>query len=169
MIFCVESECEESFPFPAGETGSRVAVQVLQQEGCPYLCVVNLLLVNDATIRDMNREHRGVDAATDVLSFPSLSFARPGVFPAREELDNTAIDPETGNVWLGDIVISVERAFAQAEAYGHSVRREFAFLVAHSMLHLIGYDHMTEAESRDMEARTERALQALGITRDSDT
>lgn len=169
MIFCVETECEELLPFSAEDTGRLVAEQVLEQEGCPYDCLVNLLLTDDETIRALNKEHRGIDKATDVLSFPTLSFAHPAAFPGKEALDLSAIDFETGKVWLGDIVISAERAVRQAEAYGHGVRREFAFLVAHSVLHLLGYDHVTEEESAEMEAHTERALQALRITRDTDS
>lgn len=169
MTFCVETECSGTLPFAAGETGRLVAEEVLRQEECPYSCAVNLLLTDDKRIRALNREHRGIDRATDVLSFPALAFTKPAVFPERDALEVSAIDFETGDVWLGDIVVSVERAVAQAESYGHSVRREFAFLVAHSMLHLLGYDHMTEKESAEMEEHAERALHALGITRDAQT
>ena len=167
MIFCVETECEESLPFSAEEAGERVAAPVLAQEGCPFPCCVNVLLTNDAEIRVLNREHRGIDAPTDVLSFPFLPFEAPAAFMEPEASDPSATDPEAEAVLLGDIAISVERVFAQAAEYGHSVLREYAFLVAHSMLHLIGYDHETEEESAVMEARQEQALRALGITRDT--
>lgn len=169
MTFYVETECKETFPFSAQEAGARAAAQVLAQEGCPFPCDVNLLLTNDAEIRALNRQHRGIDEATDVLSFPALPFEAPAAFPGRDDPALSFADPDTGNVWLGDIVISVERALAQAEAYGHSPLREFSFLVVHSMLHLLGYDHMTEEEARVMEEHAERALNALQITRDGDT
>ena len=149
MIFCVETKSPLSFPFSAEETGRRVAEKVLEQEGCPYSCGVSLLLTDDAGIRELNRKHRFLDEATDVLSFPSISFAHPADYVPYAELDFSVRDPETDTVWLGDLVISVERTFAQAEAFGHTVLREYAFLVAHSMLHLLGYDHETSDEDEE--------------------
>ena len=169
MTFCVESEWENTLPFSTEETGRLVAKKVLEQENCPFPCVVNVLLTSDESVRELNKEHRGIDAATDVLSFPALSFEQPAGFPAPDMLEPGAKDPETGEVWLGDIVISMDRVLRQAEAFGHSVRREYAFLIAHSMLHLSGYDHVTEEESRVMEAHTEQVLAALHITRDTDS
>ena len=113
----------------------------------------------------MNRMFRQIDKSTDVLSFPMLEYETPGDFSAFEQ-QQEAFNPESGELMLGDIVISVARARAQAEEYGHSLKREFAFLVAHSMLHLLGYDHMTPEEAAVMEAKQEEVLQRLGITRD---
>ena len=111
---------------------------------------VSVTVVDDETIHGINKEYRNVDRPTDVISFPS-------------EEGEEIIAPPDG--FLGDLVISYPRAVAQAEEYGHSITREFCFLVAHSMLHLLGYDHMTPEEAAVMEAKQARALDELGITR----
>ena len=137
---------------------------VLDCEECPYEAEVNLLLTDDEAIHEMNREYRHIDRATDVLSFPMLEYETPGDLSGIEESAN-AFDPETGELMLGDIVISKDRVIAQAEEYGHSVRREYAFLIAHSMLHLLGYDHMEEEERRLMEDRQRKIMEKAGILR----
>jgi len=122
---------------------------------------VSVTFTDDATIHEYNREYREIDRATDVLSFPACQFESGKV-----EVRGENIDPETGLLFLGDIMISLERANAQAAEYGHSRLRETAFLMAHSLLHLLGYDHMTDAEAKRMESLAESALEKLGITRD---
>ena len=112
-------------------------------------------------------ELRGIDQTTDVLSFPMAEYVRPADFDFLEE--DEAMDcfnPETGELLLGDIVLSVEKIKEQAEAYGHSLKRELAFLTAHSMLHLMGYDHMEQEERRIMEERQQLLMEALDIPRD---
>ena len=139
---------------------------VLDDLQCPYEAEVNLLLTDDEMIREMNKEHRQIDRSTDVLSFPMLPFSRAeGIGMEQLEELNDCFHPETGELMLGDIVISNEHVLKQAEAYGHSVTREFAFLIAHSMLHLFGYDHMEEAERLEMEAKQREILDNLNITR----
>lgn len=145
---------------------AQVAERVLDLEKCPYECEIALTLVNNEEIRELNREHRGFDRATDVLSFPMASFSAPACYDDLEDSPDN-FNPETGELMLGDIVISLERAEEQAAQFGHSLRREFAFLTAHSMLHLLGYDHMTEEEEREMFRRQEEVLDSLGITRDN--
>lgn len=167
MTLYLEEEAGGSFPFPAEETAELVCRAVLEREGCPYEVQLNLVLTDDAGIREMNRESRGIDRATDVLSFPNVDFEQPGVFDIDEDREADYFDPDTGELMLGDIMISVDRAREQAESYGHSLKREFAFLVAHSMLHLCGYDHMEEKEARVMERKQEEILAELGITRDN--
>ncbi len=135
--------------------------------GCPYECSVNMLLTDDAAIHSMNKEFRGIDRATDVLSFPMVDYKEPGNFDGLEEHTEEYFEPESGELLLGDIVISVERAKAQAAEYGHSVKREMAFLTAHSMLHLFGYDHMEDAERIEMERMQEEILAKLSIGRDN--
>ena len=100
----------------------------------------------------MNLEQRGIDRPTDVLSFPMIEYDAPGDFSVIDEETGDAFTPETGELMLGDIVISKEKVLSQAEEYGHSPKREYAFLIAHSMLHLFGYDHMEEEERAEMEA-----------------
>ncbi|WP_300845640.1 rRNA maturation RNase YbeY [uncultured Acetatifactor sp.] len=166
MNLYMENETEREFPFSTEDTARLVCEAVLEAEGCPYEAQVNVLLTDDRGIREMNREYRGIDRETDVLSFPNVDFEEEGVFDIGEDSEADYFDPETGELVLGDIMISVDRVYGQAEEYGHSVRREFAFLVAHSMLHLCGYDHMEEEERARMERRQEEILTGLGITRD---
>ena len=167
MNLYVENETDKDFGFDTEETVKLVAGKVLENEKCPFDKVaVNVLITDNEGIRGYNRDFRNIDKETDVLSFPNLEFETPGkyIIPDGAEADYT--DPETGDIVLGDIILSADRIFSQAEEYGHSVKREFSFLVAHSMLHLSGYDHMTEDEAQEMEIRPEKALLDLGITRD---
>ncbi|MBQ6364598.1 MAG: rRNA maturation RNase YbeY [Lachnospiraceae bacterium] len=147
-------------------TARQVVREVLRLEACPYDVQVGLTLTDDDEIRELNRTYREIDRATDVLSFPNLSLPQPSCFTAAQEDPAGAFDPETGELMLGDIVISKPHMEQQAADYGHSLKREFAFLVAHSTLHLCGYDHMTEEEARVMEQKQETALQNLGIRRE---
>lgn len=142
----------------------KVAEAVLDMEECPYESQVELLLTMNDEIHEMNQEFRGIDRATDVLSFPMIDYEEAGNF---EFLENATgyFDPETGELMLGNIVISKEKVVEQAQEYGHSVEREFAFLVAHSMLHLLGYDHIEEEERKIMEEKQRQVLDGLGITR----
>ncbi len=133
---------------------------VLAAEGVDFPCEVDVRVTGDGEIRELNREARQVDRATDVLSFPAFAL-RPGELPSPEDAD-----PGTGLVPLGDMMISLERVAAQAKEYGHSNRRELGYLVVHSALHLLGYDHMDEGEMKaQMRAREEAVLAELGITR----
>ena len=141
-----------------------IAEGVLDYENCPYESQVELLLTNNAEIQRINNEFRGIDRPTDVLSFPMIEYDSPADFSSVEE-DDSNFDLETGELILGNIVISKEKVIAQAEEYGHSVKREFAFLIAHSMLHLLGYDHMEDGERLVMEEKQRNILDNLGITR----
>lgn len=157
---------KEKFDFSAKVQAKKVIREVLLEEGCPYDVDVSFTLVEDEEIHEMNRDYRGIDRATDVLSFPNLDYETPSDFSAAEEDPMSCLDPETGHLILGDIVLNAKRVKEQAIEYGHSNLREFSFLIAHSTLHLCGYDHMTPEEASVMEAKQEAALQALGITRD---
>ena len=153
---------------PLESTAGKVAEAVLDRTGCPYEAQINLLLTDDEAIHDMNMRFRGIDRATDVLSFPMLSYPAPGDFSFLEDEENVdadCFDPESGELLLGDIVISTDHCRAQAVSYGHSVEREYAFLIAHSMLHLCGYDHMEEEEAAVMEEKQRAVLDRLNITR----
>ena len=166
MTFYVENETEVTFPFDVEEVVELVAEEVLDAEECPYETQVNVLLTDNEGIHEFNREHRGIDRETDVLSFPNVDFETEGDFDIDEEREADYFDPDSGELILGDIIISVDKVMEQAENYGHSTKREFAFLVAHSMLHLCGYDHMEEEEAKVMETKQEEILTALGITRE---
>lgn len=167
MTFYVENETEVSFPFDLETVVEEVAQAVLEGEKCPYEVQLNVLVTDNHGIREYNREHRGIDKETDVLSFPNLVFALQGVFEdINEEDEADYFDPETGELILGDIIISADKVKEQAQSYGHSLKREFAFLVAHSMYHLCGYDHVEETDAACMERKQEELLNMLGITRD---
>lgn len=166
MTFCVENETDVVFDFEPEKIVEQVATQVLDTEECPYEVQINVLITDNEGIHEYNKEYRGIDKETDVLSFPNVSFEKESDFSHVEDFQADYFDPDSGELILGDIIISVDRLKEQAENYGHSEKREFAFLVAHSMLHLCGYDHMVEDEAKRMEEKQENALQALGITRD---
>lgn len=166
MTFYVENETEVTFPFEVEELVEKIALSVLDTENCEYEAQVNVLLTDNAGIHEYNKEYRGIDRETDVLSFPNVDFEAAGVFDIAEEMEADYFDPDTGELILGDIIISVDKVKEQSESYGHSLKREFAFLVAHSMLHLCGYDHMEPEEAVVMEAKQEETLKALGITRE---
>lgn len=166
MTFSVENETEKKLSFSVDEVLSDVMESVLMAEGCPYEASVNLLLTDGAGIREYNDHFRKMDAETDVLSFPNLEFLKPGDFSGAESSPADCFDPDSGELLLGDIILNLERVETQAEEYGHSQKREFAFLLAHSLYHLCGYDHMEEGEARLMEEKQEAVLQSLGITRE---
>ena len=139
----------------------KVIRTALAAEGMELPCEVNVLLTDDAGIQAVNRDMRSVDRPTDVLSFPEFELT-PGEHP-----DAGAADMGTGLIPLGDMVISMDRAAAQAVEYGHSRQRELAYLVTHSVLHLLGYDHLDEGpQKQQMRAREEAILAELGITRE---
>ncbi|MEY8385861.1 rRNA maturation RNase YbeY [Oscillospiraceae bacterium 38-13] len=138
----------------------RAVRTALAAEGVDFPCEVDILVTSDAEIHALNREARQVDRPTDVLSFPSFDL-KPGELPGPEDAD-----PGTGLVPLGDMMISMERVAAQAKEYGHSNRRELAYLTVHSVLHLLGYDHVDEGPMKaQMRAREEAILEELGIRR----
>ena len=143
MTINFEKECEISFEFSEQEVAQIVIQKALDYEKCPYETEVNLLITDNDGIHEMNWEYRQIDRPTDVLSF----------------------HPDTGELMLGDIVISRDKVIEQADRYGHSQKREYAFLIAHSMLHLMGYDHMTEEEAKVMERKQTEILDDLGISR----
>lgn len=168
MTIFWEKETDGELDFDYEKAVEEVIARTAGQENCPYEFEVNLTLTDNEGIREMNREFRQLDMPTDVLSFPMVDYDRPGDFSHLEDREAavSCFHPETGELLLGDIVISLERAREQAKEYGHSLKREICFLVAHSMLHLFGYDHMEEGERREMELKQEQVLQSLGIVRD---
>ncbi len=157
---------EEMFSFDFQETAEAVVLKALDLEDCPYEAEVNILLTGSEEMQAIKRENRGIDRVTDVLSFPMNDFEEPGNFDHLEEDVPDAFDPDSGELLLGDIVLCIPKIREQAEAYGHSIRREYAFLIAHSVLHLVGYDHMTPDEERVMIEKQETVLSELGIKRE---
>ena len=137
----------------------RAISAALREEKVPDDCEVSVLLTDNEGIHELNRDYRGVDRPTDVLSFPANELS-PGEFDA----DLCERDPETGRVFLGDMAISLEKCEAQAEKFGHSFERELMYLTVHSTLHLLGYDHVDEAEmKRQMRGREDAIMSRLGI------
>ena len=154
MSFFIEKEVECNFNFDYEKVAEAVVNASLEHESFPYEAEVNLTLTDNNGIHAINKEYRQIDRPTDVLSFPMLSYENEDDF-----------NPDTGEVMLGDIIISGDKVKEQALEYGHSEKREFAFLITHSMLHLFGYDHMEPDEAAVMEEHQRKILDALGITR----
>ncbi len=167
MTFYVENEINAQFDFDIQETAESVMRTVLEVEKCPYEAQVNLLITDNEGINEFNRQYRNIDAPTDVLSFPMIDYEQEADFSIVEDEEAEYFDPESNELLLGDIIISEMKVKEQALSYGHSEKREFAFLIAHSMLHLCGYDHMNAEEARQMEMKQENVMNLLGITRDS--
>ena len=165
MTINIEYEAEKKLDIPYEDIIKRVVEDSLDYENCPYEAEVNVLITGNEDIRQINQEYRNIDSPTDVLSFPMVDYERPSDFERMEETEDDCFHPESGELLLGDIVISVDKVEEQAEKYGHSQTRELAFLVAHSMLHLCGYDHMEDEERLIMEKKQEEILSLGGYTR----
>lgn len=164
MIYNFESETEVKFDFDYIDVYKRICDTVMDYFSCPYDSEVSLLLVDNESIKEINKQTRNIDSATDVLSFPNVEYNTPGDL---SDLDETGdyFEPDTGELILGDIVLSQDRVFSQADEYGHSVLREYAFLITHSMLHLFGFDHMVDEERMVMEEKQKEIMSILGILR----
>ena len=168
MTTLVEKETDDEIGFDYEEILGKVIIKAIELEKCPYQCEVSVTFTDDNGIRELNRDFRNLDVPTDVLSFPMADYSPPADFSILGEDEAAAMyfNPESGELLLGDIIISLERAKEQAKEYGHSLKREVCFLTAHSMLHLMGYDHMADRDREVMESKQDEILNALGITRD---
>lgn len=166
MTSYVENETKIELPFDMKDILDKIMDAVMEMEKCPYETSVNLLLTDNEGIRYYNREYRDIDKETDVLSFPNIAFEKEGDFSHVEDAQADCFDPDSGELLLGDIILSVDRIQEQSKEYEHSLLREFAFLTAHSMFHLCGYDHMVPEEATVMENKQEEILRKLGITRE---
>ena len=153
MEIAISIEPEELCIAPEDETAVRRAIETVGRLYGAEDAEVSVTLTNDAYIHEINRTYRGVDRPTDVISFALMESEEPEIVGG---------DPRDV---LGDLIISLERAQAQAEEYGHSYLRELSFLTVHGMLHLLGYDHMEEAERAEMEEEQRRVMKELGIGR----
>ena len=165
MNILVENEAKGELDFDYEEIIKQVVEKIVSTENCPYDIEVNVLLTNNEEIHETNYNFRNIDRPTDLLSFPMVDYDYPADFSLVDESPEGYLNPETDELVLGDIMISVDKVYEQAEEYGHSRRREFAFLIAHSMLHLLGYDHIKDEDRMVMEAKQEAVLESLGITR----
>ncbi|MBP5599384.1 MAG: rRNA maturation RNase YbeY [Lachnospiraceae bacterium] len=167
MTFYVENEFDFEFGFDVENLIKSLTEETLKSENVPFLNVsLNVSFTDDENIHVINKEFRDMDKSTDVLSFPAIDFNAPADFSGIKEGDPEYFDCETGELILGDIMISTDHAVSQAGEYGHSLKREVAFLITHSLLHLLGYDHESDDEREVMEAKQEEILKRLNITRD---
>ena len=165
MSLNIEKETEVSFSFDYEALAEEVIQFALEHENFPYESEINLTLTDNEGIHEINKMYREIDRPTDVLSFPMLSYETAGDFSGLEDDYDDNFNPDTGEIMLGDIVISVDKVKEQAESYGHSEKREYAFLIVHSMLHLFGYDHMTPEEAEVMEQKQNEILEKMNILR----
>ena len=165
MTVNIDYESEDRLDLPYETIIQEIVEEAVDYEDCPYEAEVNVLLTDNEGIRQINRQYRQIDSPTDVLSFPMADYDEPADFDRLEEQGADYFNPETGELLLGDIVISVDKVKEQALKYGHSESRELAFLVAHSMLHLFGYDHMEDEERKVMEGKQEEILERKGYSR----
>lgn len=165
MTFYVDNEIDAEFPFDIDGTIKNAIEATTAFVNCEYNVEVNVLITDAQHIRDYNREYRDIDKETDVLSFPAVDYEKPADFSIAKADKLSYFNPETDELVLGDIILCKDRIYSQAEEYGHSVLREFTFLVVHSMLHLFGFDHMTKEDEEEMFLHQESIMQELGILR----
>ena len=170
MNIYIENEYDREIDVDYTDIINKVVCQAVDFIKCPYECEVNVTIVDNNTIHEINREQRKIDRPTDVLSFPMLDYESI-TFDGKELTKTPAhisnFNPDSGELILGDIVISYDKVIEQAAEYNHSRNRELAFLVAHSMLHLFGFDHMVDDERIEMEEKQNIILNNLGITREN--
>lgn len=165
MTLLIDDLVTDGLDFDYKKTAADVVNESLQILHFPLPVQVSLSLVSEEEIHVENQQFRNIDRPTDVLSFPMLEFPAPGDFSFIDD-DEDSKDPDSGEIVLGDIVLCIPRVLSQAREYGHSVRREYAFLIAHSMLHLMGYDHVEDEERKEMERLQDEILDHLEIGRD---
>ncbi|WP_281815982.1 rRNA maturation RNase YbeY [Vallitalea longa] len=165
MSIIINNELEEKLDKNYMDIINKVIAQSLEQEECPYEVEISVTITDNEKIKEINKEYRNMDKPTDVLSFPLIDFTRPSNFDEIEEDNDEWFDLDTGELMLGDIIISLERAKQQAQEYDHSLEREIGFLTAHSMLHLMGYDHMIQEEEQVMLSKQKQILNEVGLRR----
>lgn len=165
MILTIEKEYEIELGFSIDEVANKVISYAISKFEIPYEVSLSLFTVGNDDIKEINNEHRQIDSATDVLSFPAIEFEIPGQLPDVVSHKEYYFDPENDSLYLGDIIVSLDKVVEQAKEYGHSTYREFAFLLTHSCLHLMGYDHMESEEEKEMFSYQKTILDEMEITR----
>lgn len=165
MILTIEKEYEIKFDFSIDEVAKKVISYAFSKFNIPYEYSATLITVDNDSIREINNEQRGIDRATDVLSFPAIEYEKEGVLPNVEEIRDVYFDPENDSLYMGDIILSLDKVKEQAKEYGHSEYREFSFLLIHSCLHLMGYDHMNDVDEERMFKLQREILDELEISR----
>lgn len=164
MIY-FEEEYSLDLGFDLEKTTYQIIEKTMEYLGCPYEIDVNIILVDSDQIREINQSHRDKPMITDVLSFPMNEYEVPGDFSWIDEGEGGLFSPEDGSFLLGDIILNLDRVLLQAKEYGHSNLREFSFLIVHSLLHLVGYDHMEDEEQKLMINKQKEIMSYLEIER----
>ena len=161
-MIILEENVEFKTDFDKEQVAKDVVEHILDKENCPWDVEVDILITDSEEVKEYNREYRNIDKTTDVLSFPNIDWEAPADYENvdEEEFNCSSFNPETELPILGEICLNKDRIISQAEEYGHSVKREFAFLIAHSMLHLLGDD-----EAKVMEDKQKEYLEDLKISR----
>ena len=167
MTIYLNNETDIDLGIDYNDIANKVVCASLDYVNCPYECEVNILLGDNDSIQCLNKAMRNIDSATDVLLFPAYDFEIPGDFSGLNDGKAFYFNSDTGEFILGDIMISLEKVSEQAEEFGHSVTREYAFLIAHSILHLCGFDHIDEDDRITMEKMQDDILTDIGYTRDA--
>ena len=165
MSFFLEEEVEVDFYFDYRQIAEKVINYCIEREKFPYEAEINLTLTDNEGIHIINKEYRDIDRATDVLSFPMLSYETPGDFSFLMDENDDDFNPDTGEAILGDIFISVDKVRVKAEDYVHSQIREFACIIIQSIVNMFGYDYMEPEEAKVMEDKQRQILDELSITR----
>ena len=166
MAIHIEYETDLSLEIPVEDIICNVIDTALDMYDCPYEAEVNVIITDNNSIAAINEEYRNIAKPTDVLSFPMIDYETAGDFSIIDQLpEEECFDPDSGELLLGDIILSVEKIIEQAESYGHSKERELGFLTAHSMLHLFGFDHMEDDEKAEMRAKEESVMEQINVTR----
>ncbi len=165
MSIIINNEIGQTFKKDYETLIAEVIEASLNQEGCPYETEISVTITDNKGIQTINQEFRNMDKPTDVLSFPMVQFEQPGNFEEVDEESDEYFDLDTGEFMLGDIMISMDKVIEQADQFGHSLEREVGFLTAHSMLHLMGYDHMMIEEENIMNQKQEQILNKVGLKR----
>lgn len=168
MSVYFENEVEDRLPNNYESIVQDIVLAALDYLKCPYECEVNVIFTDDEGIQSINKEYRHIDSPTDVLSFPLIEYQEVGNFNGLEDNAFDYFNQDSGELMLGDIILNIDRIKKQAEEFGHTRRREVAFLTAHSMLHLAGYDHIEEEDRINMERIQEEILTQKGYTRDNE-
>lgn len=168
MELYFENETDYKFDFDAVLVATNVINKALELHDCDFDTEISVMIVDNDSIHEINKETRDVDKATDVLSFPNIEFENPGDFNILKDDESyfDYLNPDSKRIVLGDIIISYEKVLSQALEYEHSILREYAFLVTHSILHLLGYDHIIEEDRIIMEDKQKEILDLLKIYRD---
>ena len=163
-----DKKLDKVFDFNVENITKRVLMEAMIIEKVPFDISINVDIVADKKIKNINKQERNIDKVTDVLSFPVVNFKRPAtynLFYNNKKIDIDYLDLDTNTVFLGDIVINKNRVLSQSKLYNHSIKREYAFLLTHSFLHLVGYDHMKKNDEERMCKEQEKVLTKLKIYR----